>query len=560
MVNRGPTHGTLTLNANGSFTYTPAANYNGSDTFTYHASDGALNSNIATVSISVHAINHAPVAVNDSYTTNEDTVLTVSAPGVLSNDTDIDGDSLTAAVVSGPSHGTLTLNSNGSFTYTPAANYNGSDSFTYHANDGTANSNVATVSITVNPVNDVPVAANDSYSTNQNTTLTVAAPGVLSNDTDVDGDTLTAALVSSPVHGTLALNPNGSFTYTPTANFTGTDSFTYRADDGHGGTALATVTVQVKPIAPTCVTIQRGTFGQVADAFIWSALPRFNFDTSRLYTSRLYGLGETRSLVRFGLDSLPRNAVIKSATLGLKLNRPGSRETIQIYRITQSWNERQPTWNSFANKYDSSKTWGSFVAKGTGFVSADVTSLVSAWASNSKPNYGLMLKSSLNRAYDEYISSETGTVGWQPSLTVCYIANAALTLTKSASPATYNAAGQTINYSYVILNSGNVTLDGPFTVSDDKATVTCPATSSLAPGATVTCAASYTIQQSDLDAGSVTNHATATNGSATSNVAQATVTAVQQLTLSVEQDGQRQRHGDEQSGGHQLWCELLGQL
>jgi hypothetical protein len=227
----------------------------------------------------------------------------------------------------------------------------------------------------------------------------------------VDGDTLTVALVTSPSHGTLTLRANSSFTYTPPANFVGTDSFTYKADDGHGGSALATVTVQVKPIAPTCVTIQRGTFGQVADAYIWSSLPGSKFNASRLYTGRLYGLGETRSLVRFGLDTLPQG-VVKSATLGLKLNRSGSGETIQIYRITQSWNEGQPTWNSFANKYDSSKIWVSLVAQGTGVVTADVTGLVSAWASNSKPNYG--------RAYDEYMSSETGTVGWRPSLKVCY--------------------------------------------------------------------------------------------------------------------------------------------
>ena len=113
--------------------------------------------------------------------------------GVLANDTDADGNTLTAAVVSGPSHGTLTLNANGSFTYTPAAGYHGADSFTYKANDGAADSNVATVSLTINAVNHAPVAVNDSYSLNQDTVLSVAAPGVLANDTDADGNTLTAA-------------------------------------------------------------------------------------------------------------------------------------------------------------------------------------------------------------------------------------------------------------------------------------------------------------------------------------------------------------------------------
>ena len=239
-------HGTLTLNANGSFTYTSTVSYTGPDSFTYRANDGTANSNTATVSITVNAVNNAPVAANDSYSTNEDTALTVAAPGVLANDTDADGDPLTAAVVTTVSHGTLTLNANGSFTYTPAANYHGADSFTYRANDGTANSNTATVSITINPVNDAPVAANDSYTTNQGTTLTVTAPGVLANDSDVDGNPLTAALVTGVRHGTLTLNANGSFTYTPAANYHGADSFTYRANDGMANSNTATVSITIR--------------------------------------------------------------------------------------------------------------------------------------------------------------------------------------------------------------------------------------------------------------------------------------------------------------------------
>src|SRR5207245_1831849 len=134
--------------------------------------------------------------VNDTYTTAEDITLTVSAPGVLANDSDVDGDTLSALLVSSPAHGTLNLNSDGSFSYTPALNYNGPDSFTYKANDGQADSPTnATVSLTPTPVNDPPcttggLAADDSYSTPEDTTLTVTAPGMLANDTDVDGDPL----------------------------------------------------------------------------------------------------------------------------------------------------------------------------------------------------------------------------------------------------------------------------------------------------------------------------------------------------------------------------------
>ena len=108
--------------------------------------------------ITVTAVNDAPVAVADSYSLSEDTSLTVAAPGVLGNDTDVDGDALTAVLVTGPAHGTLTLNADGSFTYTPAADYNGPDSFTYKANDGAWTPRVPTVTLTVTAVNDAPVA------------------------------------------------------------------------------------------------------------------------------------------------------------------------------------------------------------------------------------------------------------------------------------------------------------------------------------------------------------------------------------------------------------------
>src|SRR5207249_994218 len=211
----GPSHGTLTLNSDGSLVYMPALNFNGTDSFTYKASDGQAQSSVATVTITITTAKYTPVAANDdSYTTPEDTQLTVSAPGVLANDTDADGDTLTAVLVSGPAHGTLTLNADGSLVYMPALNFNGTDSFTYKASDGQAQSSVATVTITVTPVNDAPVAANDdTYTTPEDTQLTVSAPGVLANDTDADGDTLTAVLVSGPAHGTLTLNADGSLVY-----------------------------------------------------------------------------------------------------------------------------------------------------------------------------------------------------------------------------------------------------------------------------------------------------------------------------------------------------------
>jgi VCBS repeat-containing protein len=192
--------------------------------------------------------NAAPVAVNDAYSVAEDQTLSVPAPGLLGNDTDPNGDTLTAVQVTGPSHGSLTLNPDGSFTYAPAANYHGPDSFTYRASDGALQSNVATVSLTVTAVNDAPVAQPDSYTTAEDTTLNVPAPGLLANDTDVENDPLSAALVTSPAHGTVTLNANGSFSYTPAANYNGPDSFTYRASDGAAESATVTVSLTVTPV------------------------------------------------------------------------------------------------------------------------------------------------------------------------------------------------------------------------------------------------------------------------------------------------------------------------
>jgi VCBS repeat-containing protein len=232
----------LTLSTSGVLSGTPATA--GNYTFTVKASNGVAPD--ATQQFTIR-ITGTPVASNDAYNTAEDTALTVTAPGVLTNDTDAAGNTLTASIVAQPTHGTLTLNPDGSFNYTPAANYNGADSFTYRANNGTNNSNTATVAITVTAVNDAPVAVNDSYDALGTSTLNIPAPGVLTNDTDVEGSALTAILVSAPTKGTLNLNANGSFTYKPNSNTSATDSFTYRANDGSADSNVATVTINVIP-------------------------------------------------------------------------------------------------------------------------------------------------------------------------------------------------------------------------------------------------------------------------------------------------------------------------
>ena len=189
----GPGHGTVVLRSDGSFTYTPAADYNGADSFTYRASDGINESNVATVSLTVTPVTDAPTAGDDAYSVAEDGAINMPpGPGVLANDRDPDGDGIHAVLVSGPSHGrAFELVGDGSFSYVPAANYNGSDSFTYRASDGINVSRVASVSLTVTPENDPPSATNDAYTIGEVTALVVAPRGVLINDGDPDGDTLT---------------------------------------------------------------------------------------------------------------------------------------------------------------------------------------------------------------------------------------------------------------------------------------------------------------------------------------------------------------------------------
>jgi hypothetical protein len=240
----GPGNGSLVLNDDGSFVYTPNAGFVGTDTFTYNIS----GSNIATVTI--YVFNNAPDASDDSYMVTHDQTLNEVAPGVLVNDSgDMDGDPVTAILVDNVTNGTLLFNPDGTFTYTPNAGYVGSDSFTYKLNDGLADSNIATVTIYV--FNNAPDASDDSYMVTHDQTLNEVAPGVLVNDSgDMDGDPVTAILVNNVTNGTLLFNPDGTFTYTPNAGYVGSDSFTYKLNDGLADSNMATVTIIVVNTAP----------------------------------------------------------------------------------------------------------------------------------------------------------------------------------------------------------------------------------------------------------------------------------------------------------------------
>ena len=227
--------------------YVPSRDYHGDDTLevtvTDHGNTGAggPRSAAASVPVTVRAVNDAPAAVADAPVTAEETAITF---GVLANDSDVEGDTLTLTALSDPAHGSAVLNDDGTVTYSPAPNYAGPDAFTYTVTDSHGATTTGTVAVTVTPVNDAPEATKDSVTTDEDTPVVI---GVLANDTDVDGDPLTVESFTLPAHGSLSRTGAG-LTYTPAPNYFGTDSFSYTVSDGNGGTASAGVLLTVRSV------------------------------------------------------------------------------------------------------------------------------------------------------------------------------------------------------------------------------------------------------------------------------------------------------------------------
>ncbi len=235
----GPSHGSLTFNADGSFSYTPNAGFVGEDDFTYSVSDGLATS--GSVGVTIDVWNTVPGAASDHYRLHHGE--TLSGETVMANDWDDDGDSLTASLSygGGVSNGTLTFNADGTFEYTPNPGFVGTDGFTYEISDGVTTSS-ASVRLIVQ--NKVPVAVGDSFRVHHDGSLP-AGQSVIANDYDGDQDSLTAILVSDVSHGTLSFNSAGTFSYTPNAGYVGGDSFTYKLNDGADDSETATVSIDV---------------------------------------------------------------------------------------------------------------------------------------------------------------------------------------------------------------------------------------------------------------------------------------------------------------------------
>ncbi|RYF78847.1 MAG: tandem-95 repeat protein, partial [Comamonadaceae bacterium] len=246
-VGQPPVHGVVTLNpTTGTYTYTPAANYHGNDSFSVVVSDGRGGSVTVSVPVTVTPVNDAPVAPNQNLTVAEDTPLSGQVGG-----SDVDGDALSYALNTGPVNGSVTLNPNsGQFTYTPNANFHGTDSFIVTVSDGRGGTVNSTITIGVTPVNDAPTTANQALTTPEDVAL-----GGQIQALDTDGDSLSYTLSTAPQHGSLSLNPaTGQFVYTPAANYNGSDSFVVTVSDGKGGVVTSTVTVGVTPANDAPVT------------------------------------------------------------------------------------------------------------------------------------------------------------------------------------------------------------------------------------------------------------------------------------------------------------------
>jgi hypothetical protein len=252
----------------------------GTTTVTCTASDAA--GNMASASFNVTVVNVAPVANDDYAVTDEDTAIIIDP---VTNDNDPNGDPLAVTSLSSPTNGIAIINPDGTVTYVPALNFNGSDSYSYTVLDGNGGSATATVYVTIRAVNDAPVANDDVASTNEDTAVTIS---VLANDSDVDGDALTVVSNSGAGNGMVVVNGDGSFTYTPNADYNGADSFSYTVEDGNGGSDTATVSITINAVNDTpVVTIDVASQSvQYSDAISTVTISAYDIDSTTLTLSQ----------------------------------------------------------------------------------------------------------------------------------------------------------------------------------------------------------------------------------------------------------------------------------
>ncbi|NJO98492.1 MAG: tandem-95 repeat protein [Pleurocapsa sp. CRU_1_2] len=244
-------HGTAILNESGNIEFTPAADFNGIAIIEYTVTDGTKTLT-GLAQVNVTPVNDAPIASNDTATTEEDTPITILAAELFSNDSDVEGDALSISSVDNAVSGTAIVNADGNIEFTPNADFNGIATIDYTVSDG-SDSSTASIEITVNSVNDAPLASNDTAAAiDEDTSITILASDLLSNDSDVEGDSFSITSVNSD-NGTATLNVEGNIEFAPAANFNGTAIFDYTVSDGTNS-SKASVELVVNPVNDVLIT------------------------------------------------------------------------------------------------------------------------------------------------------------------------------------------------------------------------------------------------------------------------------------------------------------------
>jgi PKD repeat protein len=469
-----PSHGTLgTVSSTGVVTYTPTTDYVGADSFTFKVNDGTVDSAPATVDITVNAVNTAPVANAQSVSTDKNTPKEITLTG-----SDAEGSTLTFAVATAPTHGSLgSISAAGVVTYTPTADFVGADSFTFTVNDGTVDSAPATVSIMVNAVNTAPVADAQSVSTDKNIAKIITLTG-----SDAEGSTLTYAVSTTPTHGTLGtISATGVVTYTPTTSYVGPDSFTFTVNDGTVDSAPATVSITVNAVntAPVAnaqsvstdknvakeITLtgsdaegstltftaasnpSHGSLGTISSAGVVTYTPTTDYvgSDSFTFTASDGTLNSAPATV-----SITVNAVILAPVVNfIGDNRTGD-APLHVHFTDQSTNTPTAWAWDFQNDgiIDSNDQNPSFTYTSTGTFQVNLT------ATNAV--------GSKSRLKANYITVNAAPV-------------ASMTVVKSASASSLPESGGEVTYTYLVENTGSVSLSA-ITLTDDKlGTITGPA-------------------------------------------------------------------------------------
>jgi len=411
---------------------------------------GSGNGVLAGVKLTLGASPTGPTSNPDAYTLAEGgTLITTSGTGVLSNDISSGSGTMTVSLVSGPSFGTLTLNADGSFTYTHNGSENLSDSFTYRAQDGGGLGAVTTVTFTMTQVNDLPVANNDSYTVVKGGTLNAndangTIPGtnnnsVLLNDVDAEGNPLTAVLVSGTSNGTLTLNPNGTFTYVHNGGSSTSDSFTYQANDGSGNSNIATANITVTTAPPVVLTTDLqdglGGYNGTTDSYIIGNQATTNFGASR--ELELDGNPDKAALIRWELSGIPAGSTILSASIRLYVV-DNSTDTFEIYALNRAFSEGQVNYQRAAVGQNwsglgatgaadrGSTVLGVVTAPSTGYNTIDLNAagvaVLQSWLNNPASNFGFIFQDYADASTNglDFASSEATNTSTRPRLTITY--------------------------------------------------------------------------------------------------------------------------------------------